>query len=70
MLLLVIAAGTFLSTLMGGLLALRLRDRLHLILGFSAGAVIGGLVTSTLLTLVIVPAVSLIVKVKVASNLS
>jgi len=26
---------------MGGLLALRLRDRLHLILGFSAGAVIG-----------------------------
>jgi hypothetical protein len=26
---------------MGGLLALRLRDKLHLILGFSAGAVIG-----------------------------
>src|ERR1700689_4995522 len=40
-LLLVIAAGTFLSTLLGGLLALRLKDRLHLILGFSAGAVIG-----------------------------
>src|SRR5258708_10535093 len=40
-LLLVIAAGTFVSTLVGGLLALRLRDRLHLILGFSAGAVIG-----------------------------
>jgi len=40
-LLLVIAAGAFLSTLMGGLLALRLRDKLHLILGFSAGAVIG-----------------------------
>jgi len=30
-----------LSTLLGGLLALRLRDKLHLILGFSAGAVIG-----------------------------
>jgi zinc transporter ZupT len=40
-LLLVIAAAAFLCTLMGGLLALRLRDRLHLILGFSAGAVIG-----------------------------
>ena len=33
-----IAAGC--STLIGGSLALRLRDRLHLILGFSAGAVI------------------------------
>ena len=41
MLLLVVAAGAFLSTLVGGLLALRLRDKLHLILGFSAGAVIG-----------------------------
>ena len=41
MLLLVIAAGACLSTLLGGLLALRLRDKLHLILGFSAGAVIG-----------------------------
>jgi zinc transporter ZupT len=40
-LLLVIAAGAFFTTLMGGLLALRLRDKLHLILGFSAGAVIG-----------------------------
>ena len=40
-LLLVIAAGACLSTLLGGLLALRLRDKLHLILGFSAGAVIG-----------------------------
>jgi zinc transporter ZupT len=40
-LLLVVAAGAFLSTLVGGLLALRLRDKLHLILGFSAGAVIG-----------------------------
>ncbi len=35
-----IGAATFLSTLIGGLLALRLRDKLHLILGFSAGAVI------------------------------
>jgi zinc transporter ZupT len=40
-LLVVIALAAFLSTLMGGLLALRLRDKLHLILGFSAGAVIG-----------------------------
>ena len=41
MLLLVIVAAAFFSTLMGGLLALRLRDKLHLVLGFSAGAVIG-----------------------------
>ena len=41
MLLIIIAAAAFLSTLLGGLLALRLRDKLHLILGFSAGAVIG-----------------------------
>jgi zinc transporter ZupT len=40
-LLLVIAAAAFFSTLCGGLLALRLHDKLHLILGFSAGAVIG-----------------------------
>jgi zinc transporter ZupT len=40
-LLLVIAAAAFFSTLAGGLLALRLRDKLHLVLGFSAGAVIG-----------------------------
>jgi ZIP family zinc transporter len=40
-LLTVIAAAAFASTLAGGLLALRLRDKLHLILGFSAGAVIG-----------------------------
>src|ERR1700692_4152544 len=40
-LLVVIAGATFLSTLLGGLLALKLRDKLHLILGFSAGAVIG-----------------------------
>ena len=41
MLLVVIASAAFLSTLLGGLLALKLRDKLHLILGFSAGAVIG-----------------------------
>jgi len=39
--LVVIAAAAFLSTFAGGLLALKLRDKLHLILGFSAGAVIG-----------------------------
>ena len=41
MLLLVIAAAACLSTFLGGLLALKLHDKLHLILGFSAGAVIG-----------------------------
>ena len=41
MLLAIIAAAAFLSTFLGGLLALTLRDKLHLILGFSAGAVIG-----------------------------
>src|ERR1700688_2807082 len=40
-LLTIIAAAAFASTLAGGLLALKLRDKLHLILGFSAGAVIG-----------------------------
>jgi ZIP family zinc transporter len=40
-LLALIAAAAFLSTLAGGLLAYRLHDKLHLILGFSAGAVIG-----------------------------
>ena len=39
--LIVIACATFASTVSGGLLALRLRDKLHLILGFSAGAVLG-----------------------------
>ena len=41
MLLAAIAIAAFVSTLAGGLLALGLRDKLHLILGFSAGAVIG-----------------------------
>jgi ZIP family zinc transporter len=40
-LLVIIAGAAFLSTLAGGLLALKLHDKLHLILGFSAGAVIG-----------------------------
>jgi ZIP family zinc transporter len=39
-LVMLIAAATFVSTLVGGAAALKLRDRLHLILGFSAGAVI------------------------------
>lgn len=39
LLLIGIAAGT--ATFIGGALALRFRDKLHLILGFSAGAVIG-----------------------------
>ncbi len=41
MLLAAIACAAFLSTLAGGLLAYRLQDKLHLILGFSAGAVLG-----------------------------
>jgi len=36
-----VAALAFVSTGLGGLLAVRLRDRLHLMLGFSAGAVLG-----------------------------
>lgn len=32
---------TFFSTLLGGLFALKFKDKLHLVLGFSAGAVIG-----------------------------
>ena len=41
MILLLIAASTALATLIGGSFALRFRDKLHLILGFSAGAVAG-----------------------------
>lgn len=41
MVLIAIAASAFAATFAGGLFALRLRDRLHLVLGFSAGAVIG-----------------------------
>lgn len=36
-----LSIGAFAMTLLGGLLALRLHDRLHLVLGFSAGAIIG-----------------------------
>jgi zinc transporter ZupT len=36
-----LSAATFFMTLLGGLLALYLKDRLHLVLGFSAGAVLG-----------------------------
>ena len=35
-----IALAAFCSTMLGGLFALRLRDRLHIILGFSAGAIV------------------------------
>jgi len=35
-----IGCAAFCSTMLGGTLALKLRDRLHLILGFSAGAVV------------------------------
>ena len=37
----IIALAAFVTTNIGGLFALRLKDSLHLILGFSAGAVIG-----------------------------
>lgn len=37
----IVSIGTFFMTLLGGLMALYLQDRLHLVLGFSAGAVIG-----------------------------
>ena len=36
-----VSLAAFVCTLLGGLFALRFKDRLHLILGFSAGAVIG-----------------------------
>ncbi len=36
-----IALAAFVATLLGGFFALRLSDKLHLILGFSAGAIIG-----------------------------
>lgn len=39
--LILIALGATCFTLLGGLFALRFKDKLHLILGFSAGAVIG-----------------------------
>lgn len=39
--LIIITIATFVATLLGGLFALKFKDKLHLILGFSAGAVIG-----------------------------
>jgi zinc transporter ZupT len=36
-----LSAATFVMTLLGGLFALKMQDRLHLVLGFSAGAVLG-----------------------------
>ena len=39
--LILISFGAFLATFLGGLFAIRLKDQLHLVLGFSAGAVIG-----------------------------
>jgi len=41
MTLLIIGIATGISTFIGGSLALRLNKQIHLILGFSAGAVIG-----------------------------
>ena len=41
MLIAAIAGAAFCATYAGGLFALRLKDRLHLVLGFSAGAVVG-----------------------------
>ena len=41
MLIVAIAGAAFCATYAGGLFALRLKDRLHLVLGFSAGAVVG-----------------------------
>jgi len=38
---LIVSLATIVSTFLGGLFAIRFKDRLHLILGFSAGAVIG-----------------------------
>ncbi|NCN52548.1 ZIP family metal transporter [Candidatus Parcubacteria bacterium] len=40
MLLIGISAAAFISTFLGGLFALKLRDQLHLVLGFSAGAIL------------------------------
>lgn len=37
----IIGLATIISTFLGGLFAIRFKDKLHLILGFSAGAVIG-----------------------------
>lgn len=39
--LILIALATFMATFIGGYVAIKMKDRLHLILGFSAGAVLG-----------------------------
>jgi zinc transporter ZupT len=41
MIVIFIILATAISTILGGLLAIRFKDKLHLILGFSAGAVLG-----------------------------
>ena len=41
MIIILISIGSFLATFLGGLIALKFKDRLHLLLGFSAGALIG-----------------------------
>ena len=41
LLVMAISLGAFTATMLGGLFAISLRDRLHQVLGFSAGAVIG-----------------------------
>lgn len=40
-LVLIISISAFIATLLGGLFAIRFKDKLHLILGFSAGALLG-----------------------------
>ncbi len=41
MILILIAISAFLTTFLGGLLALKFKDKLHLVIGFSAGALLG-----------------------------
>lgn len=41
MIILFIVLATILSTVLGGLFAIKFKDKLHLILGFSAGTVLG-----------------------------
>lgn len=46
--LIALALGAFVSTMLGGLVALRARDRLHLILGLAAGVMLGVVVLDLL----------------------
>lgn len=41
MILILIALGAFVATMLGGLFAMKWSDKLHLVLGFSAGALVG-----------------------------